>query len=657
MNTKLQFPKKRKDITGLYSYDTILTDYDIHLLGEGNHYKSYEKLGARQVRIDGINGVHFAVWAPNAVRISVIGNFNNWDRDLHPLSRIRNSDFWGIFVPELAEGETYKFAIETRGGEILEKADPYAFYTEMRPCSASIVKSIDKYKWHDQDWLKNREKFDFTSSAISIYEVHLGSWKRNRNNDWGFLNYKDLAYELVLYVKKMGYTHIELMPIMEHPFDASWGYQTINYFAPSSRFGTPDEFMYFVDCCHQNNIGVILDWVPSHFVRDGHGLNMFDGTQIYAYEDWRRGEHKEWGTLVFDYFRPQVRSFLISNALFWLDKYHVDGLRVDAVASMLYLDYSRKDGEWSPNMFGGREHLEAIDFIKRFNEVVHAEHKGILTIAEESTAWTNVSRPTYIGGLGFSLKWNMGWMHDTLEYFSKDSIYRKYHQNTLTFSMIYAFTENFVLPFSHDEVVYGKRSLLEKMPGDDWQKFANLRLLFGYMFTHPGKKLLFMGDDFAQRAEWNFDSSLNWHELDEYEAHQQINLFVKDVNFLYREKKALHELDFDTKGFEWVDFSDSGASVISFLRFSRERKSILVVCNMTPVPREGYRIGVPGHGFYQEILNSDAREYGGSGIGSLGGVYSEPVNMHGKQHSVSLNLPPLAINIFEFKDYKEVVSS
>lgn len=635
-----------------YSFSTEITDYDIYLLGEGNYFRAYEKFGAKIKVKDGIKGVQFTVWAPHARTVSVIGNFNHWRPGSHPMNRVKLTGIWDLFIPGLNEDELYKFAIKTPEGHILSKSDPYAFKAEIRPNTASVISSLEKYKWSDEKWISEREKDDHFSKPISIYEVHLGSWKRDGKKNWDFLSYKDFAHDLINYVKEMGYTHIELMPIMEHPLDASWGYQTISYYAPTSRFGNPEEFMYFIDLCHQNNIGVILDWVPSHFPKDMHGLNTFDGRQIYAYEDWKRGEHKEWGTLVFDFFRPEVKSFLISNALFWIDKYHIDGLRVDAVASMLYLDYSRKDSDWSPNMFGGREHLEAIDFIKKLNEVIHSEYKGVLTIAEESTSWGGVSRPTYLGGLGFSMKWNMGWMHDTLEYFCKDPIYRKYHQDMLTFSMIYAFTENFVLPISHDEVVYGKRSLLEKMPGDDWQKFANLRLFLGYMYSHPGKKLLFMGADIAQRDEWNFNSSLDWHLLN-YEPHKKIKKYMQDLNKLYKENKALYEVDFDWTGFEWVDFSDATQSIVLFIRWSKNKEEmILVCCNMTPTPRYDYRIGIPKFGFYREIFNSDSEVYGGANIGNMGGVKSDDISWHSKPYSINVNLPPLGITLLKYEAQK-----
>ncbi|MBI4368220.1 MAG: 1,4-alpha-glucan branching protein GlgB [Candidatus Omnitrophica bacterium] len=633
-----------------YTFKTEITDYDLYLISEGNHFKSYEKFGAHLKTFNEISGVHFAVWAPNAKSVSVVGNFNHWYAGAHPMTRIGDSGVWGLFIPGLQEGEVYKYAIKSHAdGEVRIKADPYAFRAELRPRTASVVAKLDRYEWHDSDWLAKRAKHNSLDAPISVYEVHLGSWKRTGPDGAGFLSYRELAHDLVNYVQSMGYTHIELLPVMEHPFDQSWGYQVLGYYAPTSRFGTPEDFMYFIDVCHQHDIGVILDWVPSHFPKDGHGLAYFDGKQIYAYEGWKKGEHKDWQTFIFDYGRNEVRNFLISNALFWLEKYHVDGLRVDAVASMLYLDYSRKEGEWDPNLHGGRENLEAISFLKKFNEVVHLNHPGVLTIAEESTAWGGVSRPTYLGGLGFSMKWNMGWMHDTLEYVSKDSVHRKYHQDMLTFSMLYAFTENFVLPLSHDEVVHGKRSLFGKMPGDEWQRFANLRLFLGFMFAHPGKKLLFMGGDFAQSREWDSGTSLDWHFLD-YAPHRQVHQFVKDLNAVYKKYKAFYEVDFEYQGFEWIDFSDAGASLISFIRWSRDYEDLLLVtCNMTPVPRMSYRLGVPRPGFYEEIFNSDAREYGGSGIGNLGGVRTQDISWQSRPCSIQVHFPPLAINIYRWK--------
>ncbi|MBI5197939.1 MAG: 1,4-alpha-glucan branching protein GlgB, partial [Nitrospirae bacterium] len=542
------------------------------------------------------------------------------------------------------EGTIYKFEIRSRShGYIAQKSDPYAFYAEVRPKSASIVHALDRYVWQDRTWMEKRSRQDDLHKPMSIYEVHLGSWMRAPEEGNRFLTYRELADRLIPYVQEMGFTHLQLMPICEHPLDASWGYQTVGYFAPTSRSGTPEDFMAFMDACHQKGIGVILDWVPAHFPRDGHGLGRFDGTALYEHADPRKGEHQDWGTLIFNYGRNEVRNFLLSNALFWLDKYHVDGLRVDAVASMIYLDYSRKSGEWIPNMYGGNENLEAIDFLKKFNEKVHQDHPGILTIAEESTAWPGVSRPTYLGGLGFSLKWNMGWMHDILRYFSKESVHRKYHHHDLTFGLLYAFTENFVLPLSHDEVVHGKRSLLDKMPGDFWQRFANLRALYGFMFGHPGKKLLFMGGEFGQWDEWNHDRSLDWHLL-QYEPHRGLQRYVKDLNHLYRSQPALYEVDFQWNGFEWIDFHDAENSAISFLRRARNPEDLIVfVCNFTPVPRKNYRIGVPAPGFYREILNSDSDLYWGSNMGNAGGVWAEPRPYQGRPYSVLLTLPPLSV--------------
>lgn len=627
----------------------ILTDFDLHLIAEGTHYKNYEKLGAHVIEIDGVRGVHFAVWAPNAKKVSVIGNFNNWDHRKYPMRPLGDSGIWETFIPGLDEGELYKFYIESKyHGYKEQKADPFAFFFEVRPKSAAIVYNIEnKHKWEDDEWIQKRARKNWLESPISIYEVHLGSWMRVKEEGNRFLTYRELAERLIPYVKNLGFTHIELLPITEHPLDASWGYQTIGYFAPTSRYGRPEDFMFFVDQCHQNEIGVIMDWVPAHFPKDAHGLGFFDGTCLYEHEDPRKGEHKDWGTLIFNYRRNEVRNFLISNALFWIEKYHIDGLRVDAVASMLYLDYSRGPGEWIPNIYGGNENLEAIDFIKKFNEVVHHYHPGVLTIAEESTAWPMVSRPTYLGGLGFSMKWNMGWMHDTLEYFSKDPIFRKYHTNNLTFSLLYAFTENFILPFSHDEVVYGKRSMLDKMPGDIWQKFANLRALYGYMFGHPGKKLLFMGSEFGQWREWNFDDSLDWHLL-EYNSHKGLQRFLIDLNKIYRSEHALYELDFDWHGFEWIDFHDSENSIISFIRKAKNPDDFLVfVFNLTPVPRFNYRIGVPRGGFYKEILNSDSKYYWGSNLGNSGGVWAEKISAHERPFSLNLILPPLSVLILK----------
>jgi 1,4-alpha-glucan branching enzyme len=630
-----------------YSFWPVLSDYDLYLIGEGSHYKKYEKLGAHIMEINGIKGVHFATWAPNAKRISIVGDFNNWDGRRHQMRVFGQSGVWEIFIPGLTEGDIYKFEIKTKTNEIFLKADPYAFYFEKRPKNASIVYDINKYLWNDNKWIEMRSGRNWLEFPVSIYEVHLGSWMRIPEEENRFATYKELAERLIPYVKEMGYTHIELLPVTEHPLDVSWGYQTIGYFAPTSRFGSPIDFMYFVDKCHQNNIGVILDWVPAHFPRDAHGLGYFDGTALYEHADPRKGEHKDWGTLIFNYGRNEVRNFLISNALFWLEKYHIDGLRVDAVASMVYLDYSRKEGEWIPNIYGGNENLEAVEFIKKFNEITHQYHPGILTIAEESTAWPGVSKPTYLGGLGFSFKWNMGWMHDMLEYFSKDSVYRKYHHNNLTFSLLYAFTENFMLVLSHDEVVHGKSSMLSKMPGDMWQKFANLRVLYGFMYGHPGKKLLFMGGEFGQWDEWNCDKSIDWHLL-EYEPHYKLQKYIKDLNRLYMSEPSLFEVDFNYWGFEWIDFRDSEHSIISFSRNAKNPEDLLVfTCNFTPVPRFDYRIGVPKRGFYKEILNSDSYEYGGSNLGNSGGVSSEDIPSHGRAYSINITLPPLAVVVFK----------
>jgi 1,4-alpha-glucan branching enzyme len=631
-----------------YAFPPILTEYDLYLSGEGTHYQNYEKLGAHVREMAGVTGIEFAVWAPNAQRVSVVGNFNSWDGRTAPMRSRGPTGIWEIFLPGLAEGALYKFEIFSRVGEHLGlKSDPYGFAAEMRPKTASVVTNIDRYTWSDSEWLNARAARDWLHSPMSIYEVHAGSWRRNvaEGNRW--LTYRELADELIPYVKQMGYTHIELMPIMEHPFDASWGYQTVGYFAVTSRFGTPADFMYFVDRCHQENLGVILDWTPAHFPRDAHGLAFFDGTHLYEHEDPRKGAHPDWGTLVFNYGRNEVQNFLLSNALFWVDKYHIDGLRVDAVASMLYLDYSRAHGEWIPNQFGGRENLEAISFIKRLNEVLHVRHPGALTIAEESTSWPAVSRPTYIGGLGFDLKWNMGWMNDVLKYMQEDPINRQYHHGKLTFSMLYAFHENFILPLSHDEVVHGKRSLLEKMPGDDWQKFANLRLLFAYLFAHPGKKLHFMGGELAQRSEFWEASSVEW-TLEDSPPHRGIQRLVGDLNRLHVRERALHEVDFEWSGFEWLEVNDAASSVLSFLRRARNGDDfVVVVCNFTPVVRETYRVGVPGPGFYREILNSDSTFYGGSDIGNAGGVRAEPFPWSDRPYSIKIKLPPLSVTIFK----------
>ncbi len=633
-----------------YAFPPILTDYDLHLLSEGTHYLNYNKLGAHVRESEGVRGVHFGVWAPNAQRVSVVGDFNGWDGRAHALRSRGSSGIWEIFLPGLDEGTLYKFEILSRADNHLAlKADPYGFAAEVRPKTASVVCSIDRYQWKDAAWIASREAHDWLHSPMSIYEVHAGSWRRKTSEGDRWFTYRELADEMVPYVKRMGFTHIELMPIMEHPFDASWGYQTVGYYAVTSRFGSPADFMYFVDRCHQEGLGVILDWTPAHFPRDAHGLAFFDGTHLYEHEDPRLGAHPDWGTLVFNYGRHEVQNFLLSNALFWIDRYHIDGLRVDAVASMLYLDYSRQPGEWIPNAFGGRENLEAIAFLKRLNEVLHARHPGALMIAEESTSWPAVSRPTYIGGLGFDLKWNMGWMNDTLRYISLDPIHRQYHHNELTFSMLYAFHENFVLPLSHDEVVHGKRSLLEKMPGDDWQKFANLRLLLGYMHAHPGKKLLFMGGELGQRDEFWEESSVNW-ALEDSPPHRGIQRLLADLNRLHTAEPALHEVDFEWSGFEWLEPHDAAASVLAFVRRARNPENFVVaVCNFTPVARENYRLGVPRPGFYREILNSDSRYYDGTDIGNAGGVQAEPIPWNDRPYSIKLRLPPLGVAYFKLQ--------
>ncbi|PNR95754.1 1,4-alpha-glucan branching protein GlgB [Petrotoga sp. 9PWA.NaAc.5.4] len=630
-----------------YSFLPIISEFDRYLFNEGNHYKIYEKLGAHPMKVNGIEGVLFATWAPNAKRVSVVGNFNNWDGRVHQMRVLGSSGIWEIFIPGVVQGDLYKFEIKTQSSELLLKTDPYGTFFEVRPKTAAIVYDIEnKYKWNDSKWMEERKNKNWFEEPMSIYEVHLGSWARKDENE--FLSYIELANKLSKYLKEHHYTHIELLPVAEHPLDISWGYQVTGYFAPTSRFGKPEEFMYFVDIMHQNGIGVFIDWVPGHFPKDSHALGRYDGTALYEHLDPRLGEHKDWGTYIFNYGRHEVKNFLLSNALFWLDKYHIDGLRVDAVASMLYLDYSRNPGEWVPNKYGGRENLEAIDFIKQLNTVTYEYFPGILTIAEESTAFPGITKPVDAGGLGFSFKWNMGWMNDTLRYFSKDPIFRKYHQNDLTFSLIYAFSENFILSISHDEVVHGKRSLLEKMPGDDWQKFANLRLFYSYMYAHPGKKLLFMGGDIAQRKEWDCLHSLDWHLL-EYEPHNKINLFVKDLNELYKKHRSLFEIDHSYEGFEWIDFNDYDNSVISFIRKAKDSEEIMIcVFNFTPVPRENYRIGIPKKGVYKEIFNTDWTEYYGSGVDNPKEVYSQDIPFHGRDQSIIITLPPLAALYFKY---------
>jgi 1,4-alpha-glucan branching enzyme len=625
----------------------FLTDYDLYLFGEGSYDRLYEKMGAHLVTVDGRTGVRFAVWAPNAQRVSVIGDFNGWTPGRHVLEPRGSSGIWEGFVPGLGQGAIYKYRIESHHrGFVAEKADPFAFHAETRPKSGSIVWDIGNYDWGDAWWMGERRRAHGLDAPISIYEVHLGSWMRVPEDGMRWLSYREIAPRLAAYVKEQGFTHVELLPITEHPFDGSWGYQTTGYYAPTSRHGTPQDFMFLVDTLHRHGIGVLLDWVPAHFPTDGHGLAFFDGTHLYEHEDPRLGRHKDWGTLIYNYGRNEVANFLLSNALFWLDRYHLDGLRVDAVASMLYLDYSREPGDWVPNAHGGRENLEAIAFLRRLNEKVYGLHPDVVMYAEESTAWPMVSKPTYIGGLGFGLKWDMGWMHDTLVYFRKDPIHRRYHHDQLTFRMLYAFTENFVLPLSHDEVVHGKGSLLDKMPGDLWQRFANLRLLLGNQWTQAGKKLLFMGGEFGQWREWHHDESLDWHLL-QHASHQGVQRWVRDLNAFYRATPAMHEQDASPLGFEWIDCHDADSSTLSFLRWSRDHgEVVLCVFNHTPVPREGFRVGVPWGGRWDEVLNSDATLYAGSGMGNAGGVEAEPMPWHGRPWSVKIVAPPLAMVAF-----------
>lgn len=632
---------------GIAAPESWLGDLDKYLFGEGTHERAYEKLGAHPVTFDDQEGVVFSVWAPNAQQVSVIGDFNAWEGDACPMQP-SNSGIWTIFVPGLKEHTVYKYRIMTGNNEHFDKSDPYGFAMELRPATGSVVSNLDNYHWQDKDWVEERARRQSLDGPISVYEVHIGSWRREADEKWGsrYLTYQELAEQLIPYVLKMGYTHIELLPIAEYPFDGSWGYQVLGFFAPTSRYGTPQDFMYFVDQCHQNNIGVILDWVPAHFPKDGAGLNYFDGTHLYAHQDPRQGEHQDWGTMIFNYGRNEVRSFLISNALFWIDKYHIDGLRVDAVASMLYLDYSREEREWLPNEHGGRENLAAISFLQKTNEAVHGIYPGVLTIAEESTSWPMVSRPTWLGGLGFSLKWNMGWMHDTLGYMAHDPVHRRFHHNEMTFGMLYAFQENFTLPISHDEVVHGKGSLLNKMSGDEWRKFANLRAYLGFMWGYSGKKLLFMGCEFGQWQEWNHDKSLEWEALSA-ESHQGLQHYVAELNKIYRAEPALYENDYEWSGFSWINANDSDNSVFSFIRKAKKTDDFLVViCNFTPIIRKEYRIGVPQGGEYREIINSDLTMYQGSGVcNSELRTVSEP--SYGMEHSLVLTLPPLATLILK----------
>ena len=618
----------------------LLTEHDVYLFREGNHFRAYQKLGAHAALHNERGGTSFRVWAPNARAVSVIGEFNGWDEAAHPLAaRADHSGIWEGFVAGVGRGALYKYRILSQAGERFDKSDPYAVRTEAPPGTAAVVWDLD-YQWTDSHWMQRRAQLNALDAPMSIYEVHLGSWRLVPEEGNRHLSYRELAHQLADYVEHMGFTHVELLPVMEHPFYGSWGYQVTGFFAPSARYGTPQDFMYLVDHLHQRGIGVILDWVPSHFPGDGHGLAYFDGTYLYEHADPRQGWHPEWGSYIFNYGRAEVRDLLASSGMFWLDRYHADALRVDAVASMLYLDYARAPGEWIPNRHGGHENLEAVEFLRALNEAVYRDHPGTQTVAEESTAWPMVSRPTYLGGLGFGLKWNMGWMHDTLAYFQQDPIHRKFHHERLTFSLWYAFTENFVLPLSHDEVVHGKGTLLGKMPGDEWQQFANLRLLYGYMWAHPGKKLLFMGGELGQRREWQHDESLEWHIL-QYPLHAGVQRWVRDLNTFYRATPALYQHDFSAEGFEWVDCRDTEASVLSFLRKDRDGGLLLVVCNFTPVVRDNYQVGVPRGGWWRECLNSDAPLYGGSGQGNLGGVESAPVPAHGRYHSLMLRLPPL----------------
>ncbi|MGH8048203.1 MAG: 1,4-alpha-glucan branching protein GlgB [Chthoniobacterales bacterium] len=629
-----------------YAFPAVLGEMDIYLFNEGTHFDIYKKIGAHMMELEGVRGVHFSVWAPNAQRVSVVGDFNHWDGRVHPMRKLVPSGIWEIFLPEAPEGSHYKFEIRGPHGEVFLKTDPLAFYAQHGTSTGCMVFDLDRYKWSDDAWMKARRERNPYQSPMSIYEVHLGSWQKIDDYGERSLSYHELTERLIPYVKEMGFTHIELMPVMEHPFDGSWGYQVVNYYAPTSRFGNPDDFRAFVDKCHQENIGVILDWVPGHFPKDAHGLARYDGTCLYEHEDPRLGEHMDWGTLIFNYGRNEVRNFLIGNALFWLDEYHCDGLRVDAVASMLYLDYSRQPGQWIPNCFGGRENLDAINFLKRCNEVCYERHPGVNLIAEESTAFPGVSRPTYLGGLGFGFKWNMGWMNDSLKYIALEPIYRRYHQGDITFSMLYAFHEHFILVLSHDEVVHGKGSMIKKMPGDDWQKFANLRMFLGWMWAHPGKKLIFQGIEFAQWSEWSHAHSIDWH-LTQYHPHAGMSRLVQHLNWLYVNEPAFYEQDDSYDGFEWIDFHDADNSVWAFIRKPRQGAQIAFVVNATPVIRGGYRIGLNEPGWYEEVLNTDADNYGGSNVGNYGGKHAEPIGWQGKPWSIMVDLPPLSVSAFK----------
>ena len=655
-----------------YAFDSPhLSDLDIHLFAEGNHHRIYEKLGAHLTELDGVKGVYFALWAPNGRNVSILGDFNCWDGREHQM-RKRGNGIWELFIPELTSGASYKYEVKNWEGHIYEKSDPYGFQQEVRPKTASIVADLNQYQWQDDDWMEQRRNSDPLSQPISVYEIHLGSWMHaaaaekprllsgegesvavsELNQDARFLSYYELVDKLIPYVKELGYTHIELLPIAEHPFDGSWGYQVTGYYAPTSRYGNPEDLMYFIDQCHQNGIGIIVDWVPGHFPKDGHGLAFFDGTHLYEHADPRQGEHKEWGTLVFNYSRNEVKNFLIANALFWFDKYHIDGIRVDAVASMLYLNYAREDGEWVANEYGGTENLEAVEFLRHVNSLLFSYFPGTLSIAEESTAWPMVSWPTYTGGLGFNLKWNMGWMHDILDYFSMDAWFRQFHQNNVTFSMWYHHSENYMLALSHDEVVHGKSNIIGKVSGDRWQKFANLRALFSYMFAHPGKKTMFMSMEFGQWDEWNVWADLNW-DLLQHEPHRQLKQFFSDLNALYKSQPALYDRDFEEPGFEWIDCSDNNHSVVSFVRRSKNPNNFLVVvCNFTPQPHSHYRIGVPEMGYYSELFNSDAGKYGGSNMGNMGGKWTDEWSFHNLPFSLDLCLPPLAVLVLQLDRVK-----
>jgi 1,4-alpha-glucan branching enzyme len=638
-------------ISDPYSYGPILGELDTYLYCEGNHYEIYEKLGAHLAKINEHEGVSFAVWAPNAQRVSVVGDFNGWDGRTHPMRKRIEAGIWEIFVPGVGERAHYKYEVRNCLNNVVLKSDPFSFFGQHGVQTASLVFNLDRFKWNDDAWLAERKTRYWPQQPLSIYEVHLGSWARVPEEKNRYLSYLEFADRLIPYVKEMGYTHVELLPVAEHPFDGSWGYQVTGYYAPTSRFGNPDEFRHFVDCCHQEGIGVILDWVPGGFPKDASGLAQFDGTQLYGFADPRRGEHRDWGTLIFNFGRNEVRNFLIANGLFWFDKYHIDGLRVDAVASMLYLDYSRKASEWVPNIHGGRENLEAVEFMKHFNSVCYERFPGIMTIAEESTSWPGVSRPTYLGGLGFGFKWNMGWMHDFLNYMSHDPIHRRYHQGEATFSLVYAFQENFILVLSHDEVVHGKGSMLNKMPGDTWQKFANLRMFYAWMYAHPGKKLLFMGCEIGQWQEWNYNQSVDWHLL-QHPLHDGLRRLVQHLNFLYKTEPVFSEDDDSYAGFEWIDFHDTDDSIFTFLRKAKSGSTLLFAVNATPVPRHTYRIGAPGAGWYEEILNTDAGIYGGGNIGNWGGMHADSISWQERSHSLCLTLPPLSTIGFKRYEYK-----